>query len=127
MTLMLRHEREAWTPNPHNLVWAELDGSPLDEQGDRDIWHDLQNAAEVAHPSGRPYHLHEARHTAASMLRELGFDDQTIESIMGQSNLVKSYVHISLDRQRAAMIDMASALGLVTPPKEIAGPDPDAA
>jgi integrase len=111
MVQALTVERERWEPNPWGLVWTE-DGHPIDDGADRARWHGIQREAGVAHPSGRPYHLHEARHTTATILRELGVDTSTIETIIGQAVLVEDYIHIGDERQRSALEGVARMLQL---------------
>lgn len=73
--------------SPHDLVWPAADGSPRNPRDDQDEWHALQEAAGVAHPSGRPYYPHEARHTTATLLMELGVAESVRILIMGHSSI----------------------------------------
>lgn len=111
MVQALEVEQARWEPNPWGLVWTD-GGRPVNDVDDRARWHAIQAEAGVAHPSGRPYHLHEARHTTATILRELGVDTSTIETIIGQSVLVEDYIHIGDERQRAALEGVARLLQL---------------
>lgn len=118
----LRAWREdGWTPNPWGLVWTSVDERhgrsevrPARAALDRAGWAALQERAGVAHPSGRPYVLHEARHSTASLLLELGVDQKVIEAIMGHSSIVvtRGYQHVSQTMTRRAMEDMAARIGL---------------
>ena len=114
MRAVLEATREAWTPNPYGLVWADPNGRPIRPEDDRKRWHALQDAANVRHPSGRHYHVHEARHTTATLLLAAGVDRSVIEAILGQVVLVESYLHIG----RAQMLD---ALEKITGPLAIEG------
>lgn len=118
----LRAWREdGWTDNPWGLLWTGIDDrwgdarvKPLRGTVDRDAWTDLQERAKVRHASGRLYTLHEARHTTATLLLELGVDPKTIEAIMGHSSILvtRGYQHVSQALARTAMEDMAERLGL---------------
>lgn len=105
--LALEEARAQWTPNPWDLVWTDMiaDGKqrPIRENVDRERWHAIQAEAGVAHPSGRPYHLHETRHSAVSMMLADGEDRSVIARIVGQSKLVEEYVHVNTDQARAAL------------------------
>ncbi len=124
----LRQWRTIAPPSPHGLVWPRSDGRPALDWEDRAAWFDLVDAARVARcdPSpnpagagrpefhGRRYALYEARHTAASLLRELGVDDETIVAIMGHATILstRAYLHTSTVRTRAALEGLADRLGL---------------
>lgn len=84
-----------WTPNPWGLLWVSARGLPIRDYADREAWKQIQTEAGVAHPSGRPWHLHECRHTFVTMLKRAGYDDDVIAQIVGQSKLVKSYAHLT--------------------------------
>jgi len=109
---------DAWAEvapeSPHDLLWPAPDGRPRDENDDRDEFRALQDAAGVRHPSGRHYHVHEARHAAATMLLALGVDEQTRVAIMGHSSYAstKTYEHRDLKMIRAALEKVAGALEL---------------
>ena len=111
MTAALVKARDEWTPNPHGLVWTNQ-GAPIRTEDDRATWRAIQAEAGAAHPSGRPWHLHEMRHTTASMLLEHGVDRAVIEAILGQAVLVESYLHVGQEQARRALEGVAGRLAL---------------
>lgn len=100
---------DAWRtvapPNPHGLVWARGDGWPIDKADDAEQWRALQRAANVVHPSGRPFYGHEMRNTTATLLAEFGVDEVIITAIMGHSSIATSrgYARGRQPAMRAAM------------------------
>ena len=107
--------RETWPENPWGLVWTETVRGrvvPRRLNQDRLAWHALQEAAGVAHPSGRPYHLHEARHATATILMEHGVDERVRMAIMGHSTIVttRGYQHVSQDLAAAALAGVADLI-----------------
>lgn len=97
--LLRRVEEAALEPNPHGLMWTSdpkkskggasakretlpLDGSPLDPSRDNKAWHLALEEAGV--PDVR---LHDARHTAVTILYDLGVPETTIQDIVGQSTI----------------------------------------
>lgn len=111
MVPWMRAALEAWRDecpdSPHGLVWPLLDGRPTGSKLDDEEWYALQDAADVRHPSGRFYTNHETRHTTATLLALAGVDRAIIETILGQSKLVDSYLHVRRSPQ------VADALGKV--------------
>lgn len=97
--------------NPYGLVWT-LDGQPIPAHRDRKTWHEIQAAAGVRRPDGKPWLLHECRHTLVSMLLADGVDRSIIASIVGQSALVEAYVHVDRAKVREAMTGLAQRLQL---------------
>jgi integrase len=119
MAALLEGARATWEPNPWGLLWVE-DGKPIRSEHDRARWHDMQREAGVAHPSGRPWHVHECRHSAATMLKQQGASDQLVASILGQKALVQSYIHAGdRDEMTRVLGGVADMLGLTGP--QIAG------
>jgi len=105
--------REATSPT--GLVWSPT--KVRTDAADRAAFYALQDAAGVRHESGRRYLTYEARHTCASLLRALGFDDQTITAIMGHASILstKAYIHVDQARKREAVEALAARLGLGAP------------
>ena len=113
MTRALADWREVAGPSPYGLVWPADDGRPQRAETDRAEWVALQVAAGVQHPAGRHYVLHEARHTTATLLRELQVEVETIEAILGHSKFVEAYDHADrLESSRAALGRLAERLAL---------------
>lgn len=106
--------RDIAPASPYDLVWPTSRGGVRRPQDDRAAWAALQRAAEVAHPSGRLYVLHEARHTAASLLLAAGVDALVVQAVMGHSSvaMTRHYQHASPEQVRAALISAAQVLGI---------------
>jgi integrase len=94
---------EAWRtiapPNPYGLVWPEPNGRPRNDKHDRAEWHAIQERAKVAHPSGRPFHIHETRSFAATMLFEAGVAEHVITDLLGHSSIVTSLRYRTVRRE----------------------------
>jgi integrase len=114
MHAALTTARETWQPNPFDLVWVTETGLPIRAEADRETWKAIQAEAGTHHPSGRPWHLHECRHTTATMLLQLGVDRAVIEAILGQAVLVESYLHVGQAEARKALEAVADRLALGT-------------
>lgn len=117
MTAALAEWKLVCPPSRWNLVWPTDTGMPRSEESDRQAWCDLQDTAQVARvddTTGRRYELHEARHTAATVLLEAGVDPKVVEAILGHSTIVTSrgYQHVSQALARKALDDVAARLGL---------------
>lgn len=106
---------EVMPDSPHGLVWPALDGGPADAEDDLDEWKGLQGAAGIGHPAGRAYVLHEARHTTATILLELGVDRAVIEAIVGQAKLLDTYLHAPVGMAHDALSQVAERLQLGAP------------
>lgn len=100
--------------NPHGLVWPDLDGSPTNTKTDDAEWYALQQAADVRHPAGRLFTIHEARHTTATLLLECGVDPTVIVAIMGHSDILttRGYQHVRTERAMEALGLVAQRLQL---------------
>lgn len=121
--------RQAEKVARHGLLFAHPDGRPINDKQDRAAWRQLQVDATaamaegaaregrptpppVAHPSGRPWHVHECRNVAASRLREIGADDLAITSLMGHTsiNTTRIYQRVTDEGQTSAIAAMAAGL-----------------
>lgn len=105
----LRAQHDITSGRRFDLVWCDDDGSPIEPKQD---WQDWQDALKQA---GLPkVTLHEARHTCASLLLELGVDVKVIGSILGHSQVTttRGYQHASVDLSRAALAGLAQRLEL---------------
>lgn len=103
-------------PSPHGLVWPNLNGGPANVKRDLDEWKALQCTADVGHPAGRYYVLHEARHATATLLMEARIDGEVIKAILGHSSIVVSrgYMHVEQEQSRRAMEKIAERLQLTS-------------
>lgn len=114
MANALRAWREVAPESPHDLVWPAANGSPRRAEDDREAWKVVQGLAGVAHPTGRPYVLHEARHSTATLLLQLGVERDTVEAILGWSKLVEAYDHADrVPAMRKALEQVADALAMI--------------
>ena len=106
--------RRVAPPSPHGLVWPAADGGPRSTVDDRAEWRALQDTAEVRHPSGRYYHGHEARHTAATLLMQMGVDESVRIAIMGHSSIAvtRGYEHLDVSQMAEALQRQATLLEL---------------
>ena len=73
------------------LVFCQPDGRPLDPRGDLRQWKRLLAKAGV-----RDARLHDARHTAATMLLVQGVDPRTVMDLLGWSQIAmtRRYQHV---------------------------------
>lgn len=111
--------REVAPPGQFDLVFDRgAEGWPRDDKQDRQQWRDIQAAVGVSHPAGRPYTIHEIRHTTATLLLERGVDPDVIRQIMGQSTIIaqRAYKHVSRALAAKALGDVAAGLGLPRQP-----------
>lgn len=105
--------REVAPPNDYDLIWATDDGLPWRVEADRAEWQAIQEQADVSHPSGRRYVLHEGRNTTATLLLELGVPKEIVEAILGHSKFVESYDSSDrTPRARAALESLSDRLAL---------------
>lgn len=114
----LRVWREVAPENPHGLVWPgrtiRNETWPRNPAADRDEWYAIQKAAGIAHPSGRPWTVHEIRHGTATLLLALHVPESVRIAIMGHSSIAstRGYEHVDLTLARAALDQAAAKLGL---------------
>ncbi|HEV2640235.1 MAG TPA: tyrosine-type recombinase/integrase [Actinocrinis sp.] len=94
--------------------WEEWDlcfpnslGRPAEPRDDWEAWKNLCKVAGV-----RDARLHDARHTAATLLLEQGVDIRVVQEILGHSTLAvtKKYTHVTSRLARDAAARMANAL-----------------
>ncbi|WP_026316953.1 tyrosine-type recombinase/integrase [Actinokineospora enzanensis] len=97
--LLLAHEaRQAQERELAGTEWqeggwmfAQPNGRPIDPTMDRNEWYALQAEAGV-----RKARLHDARHTAATVMLILGVDPRVVMELMGWSNvaMLRRYQHV---------------------------------
>ena len=80
---------ELW--NDGDWVFAQTTGRPTDPRADYGEWHEILRAAKV-----RPARLHDARHTAATMLLVLKVPTRAVMDVMGwsQASMTTRYQHV---------------------------------
>lgn len=105
MRAALLQWREVAPHSPYDLVWPDKDGGPIDPKHDRREWERIQDKALILHPRGRHYTVHEGRHSTITLLKGLGFKDEVIAQIVGQSRLVYDYVHVDMLAEAAAALE----------------------
>jgi integrase len=82
-----RRAGTAWRPVRHpeggeaELVFRQADGAPIDPRQDWQEWQDI--LAEAGTVPGR---VHAGRHTAATMLLELGVDAAIVQEVLGHAD-----------------------------------------
>lgn len=98
-------------PNPHGLVFHRGDGSPVPPHDDYEAWKQLLKDAELPDVP-----LHATRHTAATVLRAAGADEQTRMEILGHNSPEVTRIYAHADAVRSAT--MMEALGVLAPVRE---------
>jgi site-specific recombinase XerD len=90
-----------------DLVFCSPTGQPLDPRDDWEDWRALLTAAGV-----RETRVHDARHTAATLLLEQGIDIRVVQQILGHSQLSQTqrYSHVTAKLTRHAADQMGKAL-----------------
>ncbi|MEU8264423.1 site-specific integrase [Micromonospora sp. NPDC048999] len=91
----------------HDLVFADLDGSPIDPARDWAEWKDLCKAAGV-----RPVRVHDTRHTAATLMIAQGVAIEVVQEVLRHSaiQVTRGYVHVASEMAKAATDRMGAAL-----------------
>lgn len=107
--------------SPHDLVWCKPDGGPIPPADALEEWKALQERAGVAHPTRTvaandghgmeaylpaKFVLHEARHTTATLLKQLGVDESVIIAILGHATYASTRVYVHDDTAAAAKAAM---------------------
>jgi integrase len=103
-------------------MFAQANGRPIDPRDDYDAWRNLLTAASV-----RPARLHDARHTAATMLLVLKVPTRAVMDVMGwsQASMTTRYQHVPAE-VLTGIADLVGGLLWQLPEKtENAPPDDD--
>ncbi|MEV8638026.1 tyrosine-type recombinase/integrase [Streptosporangium sp. NPDC051023] len=88
-----------------DLVWCTRLGVPIDAGDDWGEWKEILNLAEI----DKDARVHDARHTAATLLLEQGVDLRVVQAVLGHSQLTttKRYTHIT----ETLAVDAAARMG----------------
>ena len=91
----------------HDLVFAQPNGRPIDPRRDWAAWKTLCDSAGV-----RASRVHDARHTAATLLLVQGVSPRVVMDVMGWSDqrMLLRYQHVVDALRRDAADRMGSAL-----------------
>jgi integrase len=92
----------------HGLVFAQENGRPIDPSADYRAWRSLLADAGV-----RPARLHDARHTAASLLMLQGVPARVVMDVLGHSQIsltLGTYSHVVPELARDAADRMGESL-----------------
>ena len=91
-----------------DLVFCGPNGAPLSAEADWADWRAVLAAAGALRPS----RVHDARHTAATLLLEQGIDIRVVQQILGPSQLrmTERYTHVTEKLTQLAAKRMAEAL-----------------
>jgi len=116
--LELQMQANESKPNPHNLVWSNADGSPIDPRAETEAWDSLLKRAQV--PDVR---LHDGRHTTVDLLFEAGVPEQIIMDIVGHSSLAMTHKYRSKKAKALANRPQMTAAfhqlaKMITPPSK---------
>ena len=98
--------RSEWAD--HGLVFAQVNGRPLDPRADHRAWRELLTSAGV-----RQARLHDARHTAATLLLQQGVPARVVMEILGHSQIsltLGTYSHVGAELGRDAASRIGEAL-----------------
>jgi integrase len=90
------------------LVFAQPNGRPVDPRTDHAEWKTLLKACQI-----RDARLHDARHTAATLLLAQGTAARTVMEILGHSQIsltLGTYGHVVPEDARQAAARMGDAL-----------------
>ena len=90
-----------------DLVFCQQNGRPIDPRRDWADWKDLLKAAGV-----RDARVHDGRHTAATLLIEMGVHVRTVMEILGHSDIrvTQRYTHVASPLAGEAAERMGQAL-----------------
>lgn len=96
---------DAWTD--HDLVFTTRHGGPIERTEDWRMWKDVLRAAGV-----RDARVHDARHTAATLLIEQGVHIRVVQEVLGHTRVTTTerYTHVATMQMKDASDRMDQAL-----------------
>jgi integrase len=112
-TLLLKHEQLQHRERTHagsewqegGWIFTQPNGRPIDPRRDRDEWSSILAEAGV-----REARLHDARHTAATVLLLLGVQDRAVMDVMGWSTVAmkQRFMHVTEGLRRTVADQISS-------------------
>ena len=92
----------------HGLVFCQANGKPIDPRNF------LRSFDRIIEQAGLPpSRIHDARHTFATLMLELGESPKTVQTMLGHSRVaitLDSYSHVSLELEKKAAAKLNAAL-----------------
>jgi integrase len=120
--MQLKERREAGTNwEDHGLVFAQVNGRPIDRKADWRAWRAVLKAAGV-----RTVRVHDARHTAATLLLSSGVHPRVVMELLGHSQMrttTDTYSHVMPALAREAAEQMGTALWGPSTPRPASLPE----
>jgi site-specific recombinase XerD len=91
----------------HGLVFAQVDGRPVDPRGDWEEWSDILKVAGVPH-----HGVHAMRHSAATIALGEGIALAVVQEMLGHSDIriTRGYTHVGHPLAEDAAERMGRAL-----------------
>lgn len=92
----------------HGLIFCRADGRPLQPRSFGKYFAGIVKRAGLPH-----FRFHDARHTFATLMLELGESPKTVQTMLGHSNIAITmdlYSHVSLELEKRAMARLGKAL-----------------
>lgn len=102
--------------NPYGLVFHRADGTPTPPTVDSRAWHALLRDAGIIGPD-ETLPLHSTRHTAATVLRAGGVDEQTRMELLGHNSPEVTRIYAHADQAKNSM--MMDALSVLLPQRQL--------
>ena len=95
----------SWTD--HDLVFATKHGGPIEQTEDWRSWKAILTQAQV-----RDARVHDARHTAATLLIEQGVHIRVVQEVLGHTRVTTTerYTHVATLQMKDASDRMGEAL-----------------
>ncbi len=109
LAAILKTYMQATATNRFGLMWVTKTGTPIPGKYDSTAWHIALKRAGV--PDVR---LHDARHTTATLLQEMGVEESVRMQIIGHNTVAaqRGYAHVDLAAARRALGNLDRLLEL---------------
>jgi len=107
---MLRHTLSTQSPHNATTLLASGRGTPWTEEGVKSAWERLRNDLEERGLLAPGATFHGLRHTGASLLADLGFEESEVGAFLGHGPKTVSGHYMKSAKRRALLEKMARAL-----------------